>query len=140
VTWLAVSIGGWFISMEALGWTSDLVNLLVMMHNKDEPLATPPINPAPPPRLVEEKLPFPKQADETFVRNLWKLNGVLHGNRWHFFWLMGGEAFLLFLAAVLSVAYVSAGRKATLRQVNATLLRISEQLKNTQSAGGSFFC
>ena len=34
VAWLVVSIGGWFISMEALGWTSDLVNLLVMMHNK----------------------------------------------------------------------------------------------------------
>lgn len=137
VAWLGVSIGGWFIGMEALGWNSDLVNLLIMLHNRDEPSATPPINPAQPSPQEEGQRQFPKQADETFVRNLWKLNGVLHGNRWHFFWLVGGESLLLFLAAVLSVAYVSAGRKATLRQVNATLLKISEQLKDNQSASGA---
>lgn len=137
VSWLGVSIGGWFISMEVLGWNSDLVNLLVMLHNRDEPSVTPQINPAQPSAQEEGKRLLPKQADEAFVRNLWKLNGVLHGRRWYFFWLVGGEALLLFLAAVLSVAYVSAGRKATLRQVNATLLKISEQLKDNQSASGA---
>jgi hypothetical protein len=137
VAWLVVSIGGWFIGLETYSRSSEIAAHLIMFHNKDEPLATPQINSAQPLNKEVENGQWPKQASETFVRNLRKFNEVLEGSKWYFFWLLGGEALLLFLAAVLSVAYVSAGRKATLRQVNATLLKISEQLKDNQSASGT---
>ncbi|MFO0815147.1 MAG: hypothetical protein U0796_18190 [Gemmatales bacterium] len=136
VAWLGVSIGGWFIGLEYYSRSSEIATHLILFHNKDEPAASQ-IAPAQPPRKQEENGQLPKQASETFVRSLRKLNEVLEGSKWYFFWLLGGEALLLFLAAVLSVAYVSSGRKATLRQLNATLLKISEQLKDDQSVSGA---
>jgi len=156
MAWLGVSIGAFTIGMEMThGLIPSLVAHLTRVQYKAYPLNKPSKQETQPQRIPIEKdkifrlnkeqvLPqsdqLPNDTDAIIQtsniigKDYELLNRLMTESRYYFFWLIGGEAALLFLAAVLSIAYVAAGRKAMLRRVNATLLEISEQLKRNQSS------
>jgi hypothetical protein len=51
--------------------------------------------------------------------------------------LIGWSVFVLALAALCTVLLLSASRRATLRQVNASLLEVAEQLKRLRQGAGT---
>ncbi|HQR09049.1 MAG TPA: hypothetical protein PLN21_19660 [Gemmatales bacterium] len=77
--------------------------------------------------------------DNTLIsaRDLQMVNSLVRESQPYFFLLIAGESLLLCLAAILSVAYISSGRKATMRHMNASLIEISEQLKRLGTLPGA---
>jgi len=62
---------------------------------------------------------------------------MLHGTNLihHTLWIVGGSVGALFMAALCTVLLVTTSRRATLRQINLSLMELSEQLRQSLRAG-----